>query len=56
MVTYMQCKRCGKKGCHVEENRRQGMIKNRQKWCRCQEKKEEIVMRPREAKAQQSGI
>jgi len=32
VVTYMQCKRCGKKGCHVEENRRQGVIKDRQKW------------------------
>jgi len=31
IVTYVQCKRCGEKGCHVEENRRQGMIKDRQR-------------------------
>jgi len=35
VVTYVQCKRCGKKGCHVEENRRQGVIKDRQKWYGC---------------------
>ena len=31
IVTYVQCKRCREKGCHVEKNRRQGMIKDRQR-------------------------
>jgi len=31
IVTYMQCERCGEKGCYMEENRRQGVIKNRQR-------------------------
>jgi len=38
IVTYVQCERCGDKGCHVEENRRQEMIKDRQRWCGCIEK------------------
>ena len=29
IVTYVQCERCKEKGCHVEENRRQGVIKDR---------------------------
>jgi len=31
IVMYMQCKRYGEKGYHVEENKRQGMIKDRQR-------------------------
>ena len=31
IVTYMQYERCGEKGCYVEENRRQEVIKNRQR-------------------------
>jgi len=35
IVIYIQCKRCGEKGCHVKENRRQGVIKNKQRCCGC---------------------
>jgi len=31
IVMYVQCERCGEKGCHVEEKRRQGIIKDRQR-------------------------
>jgi len=31
IVTYVQCERCGEKKCHVEENRMQGIIKDRQR-------------------------
>ena len=31
IVTYIQCKRCGEKRYHVEENREQGVIKDRQR-------------------------
>jgi len=31
IVTYVECKKCGKKGCHVEENREQEVIKDRQR-------------------------
>ena len=55
IVTYIQCKRCGKKGCHVEENRRQGVIKDRKRWYECQGKRKEKAVRPRETKAQQSS-
>jgi len=34
IVMYIQCERCGEKECHVEENKRQGVIKDRQRWCR----------------------
>jgi len=30
IVMYVQCKRCGEKGCHIEKNRRQEVIKDRQ--------------------------
>ena len=36
---YVECKRCGQKGCYVEENREQGVILDRQKWCGCQKRK-----------------
>jgi len=29
IVSYVECERCGWKGCHVEENRGQGVISNR---------------------------
>jgi len=51
----VECERCGRKECHMEENRGQGVIRDRQKWCGCQERKEEKTVQPREAKAQQSG-
>jgi len=47
----MQYKRCREKGCHVEKNRRQEEIKDRQRWCGCIEK----AVWPRETKAQQDG-
>ena len=31
IVTYVQCERCEEKGCHVKKNRRQGVIKDRQR-------------------------
>jgi len=31
IVIYVECKKCGKKRCHVEENREQGVIKDRQR-------------------------
>ena len=39
IVLYMECERCGQKGCQVEENRGQGVISDRQKWCGCQKRK-----------------
>ena len=54
-VEYVECKRCGQKGCQVEENRGQGVISDRQKWYGCQKKKEIGVTYPRRGKAQQSG-
>jgi len=51
IVTYIQCERCGEKGCHMEKNRRQGVIKDRQRWYRCIGK----AARPREAKVQQGS-
>jgi len=34
-VLYVECERCGQKGCQIEENRGQGVISDRQKWCGC---------------------
>jgi len=51
IVTYIECEKCGEKGCHVEENKGQGVIKDRQRWCGCQGRKEEKAAWPREAKA-----
>jgi len=48
MVTYMECKRCGEKRCHVKENRGQGVIRDRQKWCGYQGRREEKTAWPRE--------
>jgi len=31
IVTYVQCDRCGKKEYYMEENRRQGVIKDRKR-------------------------
>ena len=55
IVMYAQCERCGEKGYHVEENRRQGVIKDRQKWYGYQKKEKKKVACPTEGKAQQSG-
>jgi len=51
----MECERCGKKECHVEKNRGQGVVRNRQKWYGCRGKREEKAVWPREAKTQQSS-
>ena len=51
----MECNRCGKKGCYVEENREQGVISDSQRQYRYQEKKEKKAAHPIEGKAQQSS-
>jgi len=55
IVSYLTCERCRKQGCHVEDNRGQGVISREKleeiKWCGCIGK----AAQPREAKAQQSG-
>jgi len=54
VVLYLVCERCGKKECHVEENKWQGVISRRRleemKWCGCIGK----AMHPKEGKTQQS--
>jgi len=55
IVSYVECERCGWKGCHVEENREQGVISNRQKWCGYQKRKETEVVHPKKGKVQQSS-
>jgi len=55
IVLYVECKRCGRKRYHVEENREQGVISGRQKWCGCQKRKETEVVHPKRGKVQQSG-
>jgi len=73
VASYLVCERCGERGCHVEDNRGQGVIpwtKHKTlSWCGCKGKsveggtpterksaaRVEKVVRPREAKAQQSG-
>ena len=54
-MSYVECKRCGQKGCQIEENRGQGVISDRQKWCGCQKKKEAEVVHPKRGKVQQSS-
>jgi len=55
IVTYVQYERCRKKEYHIEENRGQGMISNRERWYRCQKKEEKKAAHPIERKAQQSS-
>jgi len=55
IVMYVQCKRYREKGCHVEENKRQRVIKDKQKWYGCQRKEGKKVVHPIERKAQQSS-
>jgi len=55
IVSYVECERCGQKGCQVEKNRGQGVISDRQKWCGCQKRKEVEVAHRKRGKAQQSG-
>jgi len=56
IVSYVECKRYEQKGYYVEENKEQGVISNRQKWCGCQRRKEMKVACPIEGKVQQGGI
>jgi len=55
IVTYNECRGCGRKGSYAEGNRGQGVLQDKTFWCRCRGKKEEKAARPREAKVQQGG-
>ena len=58
VVTYIECKWCGKKGMHREDNRGQGVLRGRKLeeagWCGCsrQKKKGGEAAHPMEKKAQ----
>ena len=54
-MLYVECERYGQKECQMEENREQGMISDRQKWCGCQKRKETKVACPKREKVQQSS-
>jgi len=45
VVSYLVCERCGERGCHVEDNRGQGVIpwtkRKTLSWCGCKRKKVE---------------
>jgi len=45
VVTYLKCSRCGEGGCHVEDDRGQGVVlywkRKKMNWCGCKEVKEE---------------
>jgi len=56
IVTYVQCKRCEEKGYYVEKNRRQRVIKDRQRWYKCQKKEGKKTAYPIQGKAQQSSV
>jgi len=62
IATYIEYRWCGKKGMHRKNNRRQGVLRGRKleeaKWYRCskQKKRKEVVVYPREEKAQQGGM
>ena len=59
VVTYIECKWCGRKGMHRENNRGQGVLRGRKleeaEWCRCpkQRRKKEEAAHPTKGKAQQ---
>jgi len=55
VVSYVECEGCGQKGYHMEENRGQGVILDRQKWYGCQKERETEVVRPEKGKVQQSS-
>ena len=55
IVSYVECKRCRRKEYHIEENRKQRVTSDRQKWCGCQKRTETEVACPKRGKAQQSG-
>jgi len=61
IATYIECRWCGKKGMHRENNRGQEVLRERKlekaEWYRYskQKKKEGEVVHPTEGKAQQNG-
>jgi len=67
IVTYNECRGCGRKGSYAEDNRGQGVLQDRTFWCGCKRKESsapterksaarvEKVAQPREAKVQQSS-
>jgi len=69
IVTYTECRECGRKESYAEDDRGQGVLRDRTFWCGCRGKKresgvpterkstamEEKAAWPREAKTQQSG-
>jgi len=42
---YLKCSKCGEGGCHVEDNRGQGVVpywkREKMSWCGCKGKKRE---------------
>ena len=50
IVTYMQYERYGEKGCHVEKNRRQEVIKDKQRQYGYQKKEEKKATHPQREK------
>ena len=55
IVIYVECERYGEKECQVDDNRKQGVIRDRQRWCECQKKKKEEAVQPGETNVQQSS-
>jgi len=55
IITYNECRGCGRKGSYAEDNRGQGVLQDRKFWRGYQGKRERRVARSKEAKAQQSG-
>ena len=45
VVTYLKCSRCGEGGCHVEDDRGQGVVpywkREKMNWCGCKGKRVE---------------
>ena len=60
VATYIECRWCGKKGMHRENNRGQAVLRGRKleeaKWCRCskQKKREGVAACSREGKCYES--
>jgi len=55
IASYVECGKCRKKRYYKKENRGQEVVKDRQRWCGCQEKRKEKAAQPKEAKAQQDS-
>jgi len=55
IVTYNECRGCGRKGSYAEDNRGQGVLQDRIFWYGCRRKKEKKAAWPKETKVQQSG-